>query len=162
MSQFIRNKRLMHVHAHHNSDHQDLILQLQLLTNSTLHCNFDQSPTFPQFWPITAVFLSAFFHLTSVLWSELQQTCESNIFHLPTEIATKDCEKQYPSILCESRGNLFCTACNAVVEHKRKLSIDKHFATAKHKMRTAETQAGRQTKHRLLHPGQLQALKESR
>uniref|UniRef100_A0A8C2BR82 Uncharacterized protein n=1 Tax=Cyprinus carpio TaxID=7962 RepID=A0A8C2BR82_CYPCA len=51
----------------------------------------------------------------------------------------------YPGILHESGGKLFCTACNIVVEHKRKSSIDKHFATAKHNMRCAEMQAGRQT-----------------
>ena len=41
------------------------------------------------------------------------------------------------NILHESRGTLFCTACNIVVEHKRKSSIDKHFATMKHNYRTA-------------------------
>lgn len=44
-----------------------------------------------------------------------------------------------------SEGKLFCAACNSVVEHKKQLSIDKHFATAKHKMRMAEMQAGCQT-----------------
>lgn len=70
---------------------------------------------------------------------------ESNVSHLPTKITAKDHEKQYPGILHESGGKLFCTACNIVVEHKRKSSIDKLFATAKHNMRTVEMQAGRQT-----------------
>uniref|UniRef100_A0A9J8AJF7 CGG triplet repeat-binding protein 1 n=1 Tax=Cyprinus carpio carpio TaxID=630221 RepID=A0A9J8AJF7_CYPCA len=52
---------------------------------------------------------------------------------------------EYPGILHESGGELFCTACNIVVEHKRKSSIDKHFATAKHNMRCAEMQAESQT-----------------
>ena len=71
--------------------------------------------------------------------------CASNVSHLPTNIIAKDREKQYPGILRESGGKLFCTACNIVVEHKRKSSIDKHCATAKHNYRTAELQAGRQT-----------------
>ncbi|ROJ30490.1 CGG triplet repeat-binding protein 1, partial [Anabarilius grahami] len=69
----------------------------------------------------------------------------SNVSHLPSKITAIDRQKQYPGILHESGGKLFCTACNIVVEHKRKSSIDKHFATAKHNMRCAEKQAGRQT-----------------
>ena len=53
------------------------------------------------------------------------------------KITVKDREKQYPGILHESRGEIFCTACNIVVEHKRKSSIDKHFATTKQNCRTA-------------------------
>ena len=71
--------------------------------------------------------------------------CASNVSHLPTKITAKDREKQYPGILHESEGKLFCTLCNIVMEHKRKSSIDKHFATAKYNYRTAELQAGRQT-----------------
>uniref|UniRef100_A0A8C2DU57 CGG triplet repeat-binding protein 1 n=1 Tax=Cyprinus carpio TaxID=7962 RepID=A0A8C2DU57_CYPCA len=71
--------------------------------------------------------------------------CESNVSHLPSKITAIDRQKQYPGILHETGGKLFCTACNIVVEHKRKSSIDKHFATAKHNMRCAEMQAGRQT-----------------
>lgn len=71
--------------------------------------------------------------------------CESNVSHLPSKIIAIDRQKQYPGILHESGGKLFCTAYNIVVEHKRKSSIDKHFATAKHNMRCAEMQAGRQT-----------------
>uniref|UniRef100_A0A8C5FXB2 Uncharacterized protein n=1 Tax=Gadus morhua TaxID=8049 RepID=A0A8C5FXB2_GADMO len=62
--------------------------------------------------------------------------CASNVSHLPTKITAKDREKHYPCILHESGGKLFCTACNIVVEHKHKSSIDKHFATAKHNYRT--------------------------
>lgn len=75
--------------------------------------------------------------------------CESNVSHLPTKITAKDREKQYPGILHESGGKLFCTACNIVVEHKRKSSIEKHFATAKHNMRTGELQRGCQTSRQI-------------
>ena len=61
----------------------------------------------------------------------------SNVSRLPTKITAKDREKQYPGILHESGGKLFCTACNIVVEYKHKSSVDKHFATAKHNCRTA-------------------------
>ena len=75
--------------------------------------------------------------------------CASNVSQLPTKITAKDREKQYLGILHESGGNLFCTACNIVVEHKHKSSIDKHFDTAKHNYITAELQAGLQTKRQI-------------
>ncbi|XP_076137435.1 CGG triplet repeat-binding protein 1-like [Alosa pseudoharengus] len=64
----------------------------------------------------------------------------AKVSHLPPNITAKDHEKQFPGMLHESGGKLFCTACNTVVEHKRKSSIDKHFATAKHTRRMAEVQ----------------------
>uniref|UniRef100_A0A3P8TRL5 CGG triplet repeat binding protein 1 n=1 Tax=Amphiprion percula TaxID=161767 RepID=A0A3P8TRL5_AMPPE len=64
--------------------------------------------------------------------------CNSNVSHLPTKIAAKDHEKQFPDVLHESGGKLFCTPCNIVVEYKRKSSIEKHFTTAKHIKRMAE------------------------
>ena len=76
------------------------------------------------------------FYLTSVLCSRAAaDMCESNVSHLPTKITAKDREKQYPGILHESGGKLFCI----VVQHKSKSSINKHFATAKDRMRMAET-----------------------
>ena len=51
-----------------------------------------------------------------------------------------NCERSRKAVSCflhESGGNLFCTACNIVVEHEHKSSIDNHFATAKHNCRTA-------------------------
>jgi hypothetical protein len=50
--------------------------------------------------------------------------CASNVSNLPTKITAKDRERQYPGILHESGGKLFCTACNIVVEHKHKSSTD--------------------------------------
>ena len=76
--------------------------------------------------------------------------CASNVSHLPAKITAKDREKQYICILHESGGELFCTACDIVVEHKHKSSIDKRFATAKHNYRTAELQAGRQTTRQIV------------
>jgi hypothetical protein len=67
------------------------------------------------------------------------------VSHLPTKITARNREKQYPGILHESKGKLFCTACNILVEHKHESSINKHFASAKHNYRIAELQAGRQT-----------------
>uniref|UniRef100_A0A8C5FIS7 Uncharacterized protein n=1 Tax=Gadus morhua TaxID=8049 RepID=A0A8C5FIS7_GADMO len=81
--------------------------------------------------------------------------CASNVSHLPTKITAKDHKKQYPGILHESGRKLFCTTCNIVVEHKRKSSIDKHFAT-----RNITTEL--QMLQRLLHPSQLPAQKDSR
>uniref|UniRef100_A0AAQ5Z6I9 CGG triplet repeat-binding protein 1 n=1 Tax=Amphiprion ocellaris TaxID=80972 RepID=A0AAQ5Z6I9_AMPOC len=63
----------------------------------------------------------------------------SNVSHLLTKITAKDCAKKFHDVLQESGGKLFCTACNIVVESKRKSSIDKHFSTVKHIRRMAET-----------------------
>uniref|UniRef100_A0A667XG38 Uncharacterized protein n=1 Tax=Myripristis murdjan TaxID=586833 RepID=A0A667XG38_9TELE len=41
-----------------------------------------------------------------------------NRSHLPTKISAKDRANQYPRILHESGGKLFCTPCNLVLEHK--------------------------------------------
>ena len=98
-----------------------------------------------EYWARSVLSLSPF-RLTSVLSSRVSaDMCASNVSHLPTRITAKDREKQYPGILHQSGGKLFCTTCNIVVEHKRKSSIDKHFATAKHMARLAETPTGRQT-----------------
>ncbi|XP_042339831.1 uncharacterized protein si:dkey-75a21.2 isoform X2 [Plectropomus leopardus] len=58
--------------------------------------------------------------------------CDNNISHLATKITPTERARQFPDVLHESGGKLLCTACNVVVEHKRKSSIDKHFSTAKH------------------------------
>nr|XP_008283579.1 PREDICTED: CGG triplet repeat-binding protein 1 [Stegastes partitus] len=57
----------------------------------------------------------------------------------------KDRAKQFPDVLYESGGKLFCTPCNTVVKHKRKSLTDKHFSTAKHIRKMAET-SGPQTR----------------
>ncbi|XP_064190428.1 pyrroline-5-carboxylate reductase 3 isoform X5 [Anguilla rostrata] len=57
---------------------------------------------------------------------------KANPSHLPTKITAKDRAKQFPNVLHESEGKLFCTPCNIVMEHKRKSSLDSHFSTAKH------------------------------
>lgn len=109
-------------------------------------CFFDQSPQ-----------LFSKFDLcqkTHFLVYKTQQRCmcDTNISYLPTKTA-KVREKKYPDLLYQSGGKLFFKSI--VVEHKRKL-----FATAKHTGRMAETHGVRQT--RVLHRGQLQAIKESR
>uniref|UniRef100_A0A672FVW9 CGG triplet repeat-binding protein 1 n=1 Tax=Salarias fasciatus TaxID=181472 RepID=A0A672FVW9_SALFA len=61
-----------------------------------------------------------------------------NSSHLPPNISARDRANQYPGILHESGGKLFCTPCNLVLEHKRKSSVLQHFATAKHTKRLAD------------------------
>uniref|UniRef100_A0A673CCE3 CGG triplet repeat-binding protein 1 n=1 Tax=Sphaeramia orbicularis TaxID=375764 RepID=A0A673CCE3_9TELE len=68
--------------------------------------------------------------------------CNAKRSHLPSKITTKVRASQFPDVLHESGGKLFCTHCNIVVEHKQKSSLDKHFSTAKHARRMAETQRG--------------------
>uniref|UniRef100_A0A3Q3F0J1 Uncharacterized protein n=1 Tax=Kryptolebias marmoratus TaxID=37003 RepID=A0A3Q3F0J1_KRYMA len=51
--------------------------------------------------------------------------------HLPTKISSKGRAKQFPSQLHESGGELFCTSCNLILEHKRKSTIEKHFVSRK-------------------------------
>ncbi|XP_059208604.1 CGG triplet repeat-binding protein 1-like [Centropristis striata] len=66
---------------------------------------------------------------------------KANPSHLPTHITDKDRANQYPDVLHESGGKLFCTPCNCVLEHKRKSSVTCHFASAKHlKMLSAATE----------------------
>lgn len=48
----------------------------------------------------------------------------SNIY---LQNSAKDSAEQFPGVLHASGGKLFCMVCNIVVEHKRKLSLDKHF-----------------------------------
>lgn len=68
----------------------------------------------------------------------------ANTSHLPTNITAKDRAKQFPNVLHESGGKLFCTVCNIVVEHKRKSSLDRHFSTAKHARRMSVQEPTRQ------------------
>ncbi|XP_078469389.1 uncharacterized protein LOC144732027 [Lampetra planeri] len=56
----------------------------------------------------------------------------ANLSHLPTNISAKDRAKQFPSVLHDSGGKLFCTPCNCVLDHRRKSTLDSHFATDKH------------------------------
>uniref|UniRef100_A0A671VAV9 U1-type domain-containing protein n=1 Tax=Sparus aurata TaxID=8175 RepID=A0A671VAV9_SPAAU len=56
----------------------------------------------------------------------------ANKSHLPTKISAKDRAKDYPGVLDDSGGKLFCTPCNCVLDHRRKSTLDDHFATAKH------------------------------
>uniref|UniRef100_A0A3Q3FNI7 Uncharacterized protein n=1 Tax=Kryptolebias marmoratus TaxID=37003 RepID=A0A3Q3FNI7_KRYMA len=51
---------------------------------------------------------------------------------------TKDRANQFPTLLHESGGKLFCTSCSVVIKHKCKSSIDKHFVSAKKKWRAAD------------------------
>ncbi|KAI2655833.1 CGG triplet repeat-binding protein 1 [Labeo rohita] len=52
--------------------------------------------------------------------------------------------QQFPNVLHESGGKLFCTVCNIIVEHKRKSSLDRHFSTAKHARRMSVQEPTRQ------------------
>ena len=52
--------------------------------------------------------------------------------HLPTKISAKDRAKQFPGLLHDSGGKLFCTPCNCVLDHRRKSGLENHFASAKH------------------------------
>ena len=40
--------------------------------------------------------------------------CAADVSHLPTKITAKDREKQYPDVLYESGGKLFCKTCNVL------------------------------------------------
>ena len=53
-------------------------------------------------------------------------------FPLPTKISAKDRAKQFPGLLHDSGGKLFCTSCNCVSDHRRKSTLERHFAAAKH------------------------------
>uniref|UniRef100_A0A673C850 Uncharacterized protein n=1 Tax=Sphaeramia orbicularis TaxID=375764 RepID=A0A673C850_9TELE len=57
--------------------------------------------------------------------------CDAKRSHLPSNITAKVRASQFPDVLPESGGKLFCTHCNFVVEHKRKLSLDRHFSTVR-------------------------------
>uniref|UniRef100_A0A672ZXB2 Uncharacterized protein n=1 Tax=Sphaeramia orbicularis TaxID=375764 RepID=A0A672ZXB2_9TELE len=50
---------------------------------------------------------------------------------------------QFPDVLHKSGRILFCTACNTVVEHERKWPLHRHFSTAKHAKKMAETGRGK-------------------
>ena len=45
----------------------------------------------------------------------------------------KDRARQFPGVLYEDGGKLFCKLCNQVVDDTRKLSIETHLQSAKHK-----------------------------
>nr|XP_033947658.1 uncharacterized protein LOC117452938 [Pseudochaenichthys georgianus] len=60
---------------------------------------------------------------------------KSNASHLPTNISAKDRAKQFPDVLHESGGKLFCTPCNCVLEYKRKSTVKTHFDSLKHSKR---------------------------
>ncbi|KAL7396325.1 hypothetical protein ABVT39_004230 [Epinephelus coioides] len=70
---------------------------------------------------------------------------DRNVSHVATKITAKDRARQFPDLMYESGGKLFCTACDVLLEHKRKSSINKHFTTAKHIRRVAEN-LGHQTR----------------
>lgn len=111
--------------------------------NSGQCCNFNQSPqlscNFDQSFTLSRTGFRVYI--------QAEQTCAIRARRtMPTKIWAKGCEKQYPGVLHASGGKSVCTWCNIVIEHKWKSSIDKHFATAKHKTRTAEMPAGHQTK----------------
>ena len=59
-------------------------------------------------------------------------------FHLPTKISAKDRAKQFPGLLHDSGGKLFCSPGNCVLDHRRKSTLENHFAAAKHARRVKE------------------------
>lgn len=67
----------------------------------------------------------------------------SNKSHLPSFITAKDRALQYPSVLHESAGKLFCTPCNKVLDHRRKSSINYHLQGQKH-LKAVERNRSRQ------------------
>ncbi|CAJ1051178.1 hypothetical protein F2P81_012492 [Xyrichtys novacula] len=63
---------------------------------------------------------------------EDEDKCNAKHSHLPANITAKVPASKFQDVLLESRGKLFCTASNIVVQHMRKSSLDRHFLTAKH------------------------------
>ena len=47
-------------------------------------------------------------------------------------VSAKERANQFPGTTYEDGGKLFCVACNLVLDHTRKSSIDTHMATSKH------------------------------
>uniref|UniRef100_A0A3B3R1R0 U1-type domain-containing protein n=1 Tax=Paramormyrops kingsleyae TaxID=1676925 RepID=A0A3B3R1R0_9TELE len=64
--------------------------------------------------------------------------------HLPSFITAKDRAKQYPSVLHESGGKLFCTPCNKVLDHRRKATINYHLQGHKHQKAAENSNRRRQ------------------
>ena len=66
----------------------------------------------------------------------------ANHSHLPTKVSAKDWAKYFLGVLHDSGGRLFWTRGNCVLDHRRKSTLDSHFATAKHsRMVTAAAEA---------------------
>ena len=68
--------------------------------------------------------------------------------HTAVKTTARDRLRSYPKgTLHEDNGLLFCSTCNAVLDHTRKSSIDKHLESATHvqRSRNSETTGKQQT-----------------
>ena len=51
---------------------------------------------------------------------------------------TKEREREYKGVYHANGDRLFCTSCNLVVDHSRKITLDRHLKSTKHLKRCSE------------------------
>ena len=65
--------------------------------------------------------------------------------HLPVDITAYDRARNYlEDTFHVDDGQLFCSSCHVVVDHLRKLVVDKHLEAASHKRNAERKDGGKQ------------------